>query len=79
MSERTVIICGVDGPPEERRPCPNPIHNYPLPSSYVGAPEVAERRLRNGWRNPRCPRCGVYGWAPGRPTGSYDEPVSPQG
>lgn len=60
-----VIICGLDetpGPREEE--CENRIHNYPLPSGYTSAFEVAGRRLRRGWKNPRCPDCGIYGWIP---------------
>lgn len=57
-------ICG-DGPTEKRSECPNALHDYPLPSAYVGASEEATRRLGSRWSNVRCPDCGLYGWRPG--------------
>lgn len=44
--------------------CPSPLHDHPLPSGYVAAANEADRRLHRRWRNPRCPHCGLYGWAP---------------
>lgn len=45
--------------------CPNPLHNWPLPSAYLPAAEMADRRLATGWGNTRCPDCGIWGWTPG--------------
>lgn len=59
-----VFICG--GGREERGSCPNPLHDWPLPSGYVSADEAAHRRLRSGWKNTKCPDCGLYGWREGR-------------
>lgn len=62
---RTTFICGGDETPGPRgTTCDNVFHNYPLPSGYTDASEVAARRLRRGWKNPRCPDCGIYGWIP---------------
>ena len=62
-------ICGGDFRSGPRDDCPDPLHDYPLPSGYVDADEAAHRRLYKGWSQSRCPRCGLYGWQPGRPTG----------
>lgn len=43
-------------------PCLNTLHDNPLPPSYLGAHEEAESRLSHGWRNIKCPFCGLYGW-----------------
>jgi hypothetical protein len=64
MSGR-IIVCG-SSEPEPRGECPNDLHDWPLPSGYVAADETAQRRLRNGWKNTRCPDCGLYGWREGR-------------
>jgi hypothetical protein len=58
------FICGGDESPGPRDDCPNSVHDYPLPSGYNDAHEVAGRRLRRRWVNPRCPDCGLYGWRP---------------
>lgn len=59
------FICGGDETPGPRSDCPNPVHDYPLPSGYNDAHEVAMRRVRRGWASPRCPDCNLYGWRPG--------------
>lgn len=59
-----VFLCGGDETPGERDECPNVLHDFPLPNGYVDASEVAARRLRQHWRNTRCPDCGLYGWMP---------------
>lgn len=64
--ENDVFICGIDMTPERRGDCPNVLHDWPLPSGFGAADETAHRRLRNGWRNLRCPECGLYGWVEGR-------------
>ena len=61
-----VSICGGDYRPAPRSECPDSLHDWPLPAGYGDADEVAQRRLRNGWRQVRCPRCGLYGWRSGR-------------
>lgn len=68
-----VYICGGDFDRlEQRSTCPDALHDFPLPEGYTDAAEVAASRLNHGWRNARCPRCGMYGWGPGRPT-PYDD------
>lgn len=57
-----VIVCEPDLTPGPRDACPNRLHDHPLPSGYIAASEVAERRLRQRWRNRKCPECGLYGW-----------------
>jgi hypothetical protein len=44
--------------------CANTLHDRPLPRSYVTAIEVAERRVKLGWTEAKCPDCGLYGWVP---------------
>lgn len=61
-----VYICGGNLAPGPRDECPDEVHDWPLPFGYVEASEVAAARLRRGWANVRCPRCGLYGWMPGR-------------
>ena len=77
MSSRAgaVYLCGGDYRPGPRDACENTLHDWPLPSGYVDAAEVAERRLRNGWRNTRCVQCGLYGWREGRKRADGDTPV----
>lgn len=76
MNVPAVIICGGDFRPGPRDACPDPLHDYPLPSGYVDASEAAARRLRKGWSQSRCRSCGLYGWRPGRSTGDLcDQPV----
>lgn len=63
---RPVFICGDDDRAGPRgTDCLNRLHDHPLPSGYVDAAVVAQRRLNKRWANPRCPDCGLYGWAPG--------------
>lgn len=50
---------------EIEQPCPNELHNDPLPTSFMAASDEAERRLEEGWDNLRCPDCGIYGWVRG--------------
>ena len=45
---------------EERVACPNRLHDWPLPAGYVTAGEVALSRVSQGWRQRRCPDCGLY-------------------
>jgi hypothetical protein len=60
-----IFIRGGDERPGPRATdCPDPLHDYPLPSGYVDASMVADRRLRQRWINRRCERCGLYGWVP---------------
>ena len=68
MSER-IFICGGDTTPGPRDECPNALHDYPLPSGYVDAAEMAAKRFRRRWSQKRCPDCGLYGWLPGDPIG----------
>lgn len=71
-----IHLCLSDMSSGPRDECPDPLHDYPLPDGYVDAAEAAERRLRHRWRNIKCPRCGLYGWQPGNPTGdACDERV----
>jgi hypothetical protein len=64
-----IYLCGGDMTPGPRSTdCPDPLHDHPLPAGYNDAGEEATRRLNKRWVNRRCPRCGVYGWAPGRQT-----------
>ena len=69
MARKTVpaiYLCGGDyGRLQSRSDCPNTLHDWPLPAGYGESFEVAEARLRNRWRNKRCPNCGLYGWEPG--------------
>lgn len=71
-TEDAVYICGGDYRPSPRSQCPHSLHDWPLPAGYGDADEVAQRRIRNGWRNTRCPKCGVYGWREGRQRGDGD-------
>jgi hypothetical protein len=61
-----VYLCGGDTRPGPRdTDCPDPLHDRPLPAGYCDASDEAARRLRRGWGNRRCTRCGLYGWVPG--------------
>lgn len=61
-----LYLCGGDLRPGPRaESCPNVIHDWPLPSGYIDASEVAASRLRRGWANVACPDCARYGWRPG--------------
>lgn len=76
----TAIICGGDLRSGRRDECPDPLHDYPLPGGYGDAHDAAQRRLRKGWASRRCPRCGLYGWRRGQPTGDpCDERVPAPG
>lgn len=68
-AEPATYLCLSDMSSGPRDECPDPLHDYPLPAGYVDASEAADRRLRKGWANVRCPRCGLCGWRPGKPTG----------
>lgn len=61
-----IYVCGGDLRPGPRDDCPAAVHDWPLPSGYVDASEVAHSRLYRGWSNRKCPICGRYGWGPGR-------------
>lgn len=64
MGNRT-YICGGDLRPGPRgTDCPDTLHDWPLPTGYGDASDVAARRLRKRWGNRRCPDCGLYGWVP---------------
>lgn len=63
-----IFICVSDPTPGPRSACPNTLHDWPLPSGYVAAREVARSRLARGWASRKCPDCGLYGWVQGRPT-----------
>ena len=67
MSHYRVYLCGGDMRPGPRDVCPDPLHDFPLPTGYVDASEEAMSRLSHGWGNPRCRHCGLHGWTPGRP------------
>lgn len=71
-----IIVCGGDYRPGRRDECRDALHDYPLPSGYVDASEVAASRLSHGWANRRCSICGLYGWVPGRPTPYQDVRVA---
>jgi len=66
MRARPTFICGGDFTPADRDECPNPLHDWPLARGFIDASEQADRRLRNGWSNQKCPDCGLYGWRLGR-------------
>lgn len=65
MSGR-IYVCGGDLRPGPRVDCPSSLHDWPLPTGYVDAAEVASGRLSRQWSNRKCQRCGLYGWQPGR-------------
>lgn len=80
MTRRNVIyICGGDFRPGPRDACPDAVHDWPLPRGYVDAWEVAESRLRRGWQNLACSRCGLYDWIPGRINKEMDHYVPAKG
>lgn len=67
VSSGPVIVCVIDETPGPRdTDCPDQLHDRPLPGGYVAAAEVAAQRFYKGWANVECPRCGLYGWRPGR-------------
>lgn len=45
------FICGGDETPGPRDACPNALHDYPLPTGYTDASEVAYHRLYKRWSN----------------------------
>ena len=58
--------------------CPNQVHNYPLPNSFLHAADMADERLDAGWDNIPCPDCGQYGWVKpktGQPCLMCDQPI----
>jgi hypothetical protein len=60
-----VYLCGGDLRPGPRASeCPNELHDWPLPTGYADASDVAMSRLRRRWANPRCTECGRFGWRP---------------
>lgn len=63
--------------PSRDSDCPDPLHEHPLPSGYVAAANEADRRLYRGWKNLKCRRCGLYGWAPGRPLADESPAAAP--
>lgn len=71
----SLYICGGDFRPGPRDNCPRALHNWPLPAGYVDAAEVAERRIRNGWKNRLCSACGLFGWVEGRKRAEGDTRV----
>jgi len=78
VSDQTIFLCGGDLTPGERDECAEPLHDYPLPAGYVDAGEVAARRIAKGWGQRRCPRCGLYGWTPGRPLNDESDQAVPR-
>lgn len=80
MRAKPIFICGGDYDRlKTRGDCPNVLHDWPLPAGYVEASEQANRRLqhRQGWKNARCPECGLYGWKPGL-IGEHDKNIPHQ-
>lgn len=74
----TTFICGGDYDRlEDRAECPNTLHDWPLPAGYNTAHDVALSRINQGWRQKRCPDCGLYGWPPPHKTmrGMAADPV----
>ena len=69
-------VCGGDFRPSRRSDCPDSLHDWPLPAGYMDAAETADRRIRNGWKNQRCPQCGLFGWREGRNLGEGDTRVT---
>jgi hypothetical protein len=70
-----ILLCGGDEHPGRRDQCPDPLHDWPLPGGYVDASEAAASRLYRRWANVRCPKCGLYGWRPGRIDGEKRVPL----
>ncbi len=76
MSKTTTFICGGDFTAlQPRGDCSNALHDWPLPSGYVDASDMAAARLQQGWSNPRCPDCRLFGWLPGRHRGLAAESI----
>ena len=74
----TIHLCIIDYDTlEDRGDCPNKLHDWPLPDDYVAAEEVARSRISQGWREQRCPECGLVGWTdPPKPMrGKAENPV----
>ena len=80
MRRDAVYLCGGDYRPGPRDECPDALHDWPLPTGYGDAAEVAASRLYRRWSNTKCPRCGLYGWRPGRidPTTDVKTPTRPE-
>lgn len=70
-----VYICGGETRPGPRDECVNGLHDWPLPSGYVDAAEMAGSRLSHGWDNVKCYECGTYGWRQGHMKGLAAESV----
>ncbi|WP_155289246.1 hypothetical protein [Rhodococcoides fascians] len=70
-----VHICGGDTRPGSRDKCRNTLHDWPLPSGYVDASEMAMSRLAQGWANIQCDECNIYGWRQGQMRGLAAESV----
>lgn len=70
-----VFICGGESDTARQRDrenrCPSVLHDWPLPRGYVDAETEAMWRLRNGWRNPRCHDCEMFGWVAGKTTAEH--------
>ncbi len=77
MSGAVYICGGQRGTARTRDPlrdldgCPNTLHDWPLPTGYGDAADEAGWRLRNHWRNVRCPECKRYGWIAGKLTDDH--------
>lgn len=71
----TYLCGGTNTPLQPRDPCPNPLHNWPLPQGYTDAGEMAGSRLAHGWTNTRCPDCGLYDWTPGQFKGAAADSI----
>ena len=70
-----VFICGGESGTGRHRDltnrCPSVLHDWPPPLGYSDAEDEAMWRLRNHWKNPRCPDCETFGWVPGKITDAH--------
>lgn len=73
-----LIVCGGDaGTASVRDPnhdldgCVHALHDWPCPGGYTDHAIEAGWRLRNHWRQARCPLCHLYGWVPGKLTDQH--------
>lgn len=64
-----VYLCGDDDPsPDDTSDCPQRDQHTPAPKGYVAWHEWAARMNYYGWRQRKCPDCGLYTiWSGGRP------------